>query len=165
MRRIFLLIFALIVVLVACTGLLLYRPSVWPAAAARIGASPFGSPPADRESPFAMPEPKPTVTIVPTPVPPSDAAQWAKPVSPENAVSASVEYRFPTRTDIRVGTSKPEILASFGPPQATVTGADRGQLQERMIYTERSTGKKTLIAVVNGKVTSAETYVAEKAQE
>ena len=164
MRRIFLFSLALIVVLVACIGLLLYRPSLWPKAAARLGVTVPEFVPAERANPFATPEAKEASNKLPTPVAPSAATLASEVRSPEPPGTASANYRFPTRADIRVGTSKPDILANFGPPQATVTGADRGQLQERLIYTEPSTGRKTAIAVVNGKVASAETFVGEKAQ-
>ena len=74
-------------------------------------------------------------------------------------------YRFPTRGEITIGATKADTLAIFGPPQASVAGADRGQLQERMIYTEKSTGKNTIIAVINGKVTSADTFGAGTSRE
>jgi hypothetical protein len=76
-----------------------------------------------------------------------------------------VKYPFPTGSEIGVGKSRPEILATFGPPQVTVTGTSGGQLQERLIYADLPTGMKTAIAVINGKVASFETYAAENAQE
>jgi len=165
MRRIFPLVFALIVVLLACIGLLLYRPSLWPEVAAQIGAYPVEAPArGERESPFAKVEPQIKVQL-PT-LPPPDTTQQQKPTPVENATSTPAVYRFPTGADIKIGATKPDIIAIFGPPQVGVTGADRGQLQERLIYTDRSTGQRTTIAVVNGKVTSAETVTAvEMTQE
>ena len=165
MRRIFLLVFALIVALVACLGLLLYRPSLWPEVAARIGAYPVEAPPSgERESPFAKVEPQIKLQL-PT-LPPPDMTQQQKPASVENVTRPPAVYRFPTGADIKIGAAKPDIIAIFGPPQVGVTGADRGQLQERLIYTDRSTGQRTTIAVVDGKVTSAETVTAaEMTQE
>jgi hypothetical protein len=162
-RRIFVFAFALIAALVACIGLLLYRPSLWPEVAARLGASAPEFVPAERADPFATPEIKETTAKLPTPVAPSDTLEQSQVPSPEPSGGASLIYRFPTRADIPVGTTKPDILATFGPPQATVTGADRGQLQERLIYTEPKTGRKTAIAVTDGKVTRAETFIGEKA--
>jgi hypothetical protein len=87
-------------------------------------------------------------------------AQQPEPAPFQSASPTSVLYRFPTRGEITIGAAKADILVTFGPPQVSVAGADRGQLQERMIYTEKSTGKKTTIAVINGKVTSADTVTA-----
>jgi len=50
------------------------------------------------------------------------------------------------------------VLANFGPPDATVTGADVGQLRERLIYLDAPTRRKTSILLVDGKVIGAETY-------
>jgi hypothetical protein len=159
MRRIFFFTLSLIAILVACTGILLFRPSLWPQAAARIGATVAEAPrAADRDSPFAKAESQAALNRKPVVLAVATAQPEAAP--PQTVIPLRAEYPFPTRADISLDTSKPDIVANFGPPQVSVTGADRGQLQERMIYTERTTGKKTVIAVVNGKVTSVETLTA-----
>lgn len=55
------------------------------------------------------------------------------------------------------GVLKSEVVTTFGAPDATVVGADR-QLQERLVYVDATTGRKTMIFIVDGKVTGAETY-------
>jgi len=59
--------------------------------------------------------------------------------------------------EIQSGTARSALVALFGPPQATVAGADLGQLQERLIYLDPPTKRRTLISLVNGSVTFAET--------
>jgi len=162
MHRLFAIILAFILLLVACIGLLLYRPSLWPAAAARIGVVPSEAPPAtDRESPFSMPLHKETTNARPRSLPTPDTAQATASIQNQGATLVSLPYRFPTRAEITIGAAKADIVAAFGPAAVSVTGADRGQLQERMIYTERSTAKKTIIAIVNGRVTNVETFAAD----
>lgn len=67
--------------------------------------------------------------------------------------------RFPSATEIRrmTGAARSEIVTAFGSPDATVVGADR-QLQERLVYVDAATGRKTMIFIVDGRVTGAETY-------
>ena len=166
MRRIFAVVFALVIVLVAYMGLLLYRASLGPEAAAPIGAAPSDAlAAADRESPFTTPEPKETSNKLPMRLEPSEPKQEPEVALPKEEAIVSMKYPFPRRADITVGTSKPEILAIFGPPEATVSGTEGGQLQERLIYTDSPSAMTTAIAVINGKVTSAETYAAEQAQK
>lgn len=81
---------------------------------------------------------------------------------PSTPVSASTpetrHYRFPLAQEIQSGTARSALLAMFGPPQATVAGADLGQFQERLIYLDPPTKRRTLISLVNGSVTFAETF-------
>ena len=74
------------------------------------------------------------------------------------AAVAPPRYRFPLYTDIAVGTGKPAILESFGSPSITVTGSELGRLQERLVYTDKPTDRKTVIFLVNGRVAGAQTY-------
>jgi hypothetical protein len=153
---------AFILLLVACILLLLYRPALWPEAAARIGVVPSEFPAAtDRESPFSIAPQTKTTSASPRALPTLDKAQATAPSQDQHATLASLPYRFPTRAEITIGANKADILAAFGPAHVSITGADRGQLQERMIYTERSTAKKTIIAIVNGRVTNVETFAAD----
>ena len=164
MRRIFLFTLALIAVLVACTGLLLLRPSLWREAAARIGVAPVATPsPGERDSPFATPPPTDPPKS-PTKMVASPSSDEREPATAQEATPA-VKYPFPIATTINVGTSKSRVVAAFGPPAATVTGADVGRLNERIIYLDRATHKKTVVTIVNGKVASAATYVGEEAQD
>jgi hypothetical protein len=172
MRRILVVVFVLALFLLAGMAVLLYRTSLRPQLTAPIAAIPPNSPlPADRESPFATPKPKETTDKLPTrlePLPmrlaPSDTKQEPEATLPKDQQTA-LKYPFPMGSEIGVGKLKPEILATFGPPQVTVTSTSGGQLQERLIYADLPTGTKTAIAVIDGKVASAETYAAESAQE
>jgi len=58
--------------------------------------------------------------------------------------------------DIPNGMAKSSIMATFGPPEATVSGAD-GQLRERLVYVDKKTGRKTFVFLANGNVSSVET--------
>ena len=66
--------------------------------------------------------------------------------------------RFPLAQEVIQGMKKSAVLASFGPPEATVTGADVGKLFERLLYRDASTRRTTLIFFVDGNVIRAETY-------
>ena len=66
--------------------------------------------------------------------------------------------RFPLAQEIIKGTTKSAVLASFATPAATVSGADVGQLLERLIYLDASSKRTTSIYFVDGKVIRAETY-------
>jgi hypothetical protein len=162
MRRMFFLVLLFIAVLGTCTVVLLFRPSLWPEVATRIGAATSETPrSADRASPFSKPEPKHSSAKQLTVLKPPDSDEEHEPAPPK-AIPEPVKYPFPIGKDITVGTSKRGVLAAFGSPEVAVTGADFGRLQERLIYIERLTGKKTFISVVNGTVAGAETYVAEE---
>jgi hypothetical protein len=155
MQRMFFVVLLFIAVLGTCTVVLLFQPSLWPEVATRIGAATSEAPrSADRASPFSKPEPKHRAAKQRAILKPPDSDEEPAPPEP-------VRYPFPTGTDITVGASKQDVLAAFGSPEIAVTGADFGRLQERLIYIERLTGKKTFISVVNGTVAGAETYIAE----
>jgi hypothetical protein len=159
MRQVPILMGALMIALIGSLGVLWYRPSLWPEVAAKIVASQSQAPPAPgRESPFATPERRSVAGGTPVRPPLLDAPE--QPTRAESAPSTPVEYRFPVRADVSVGIAKSDILAALGPAQTTVAGADRGQLRERLIYTRRSTNERTIIDLVNGKVTSADTFAA-----
>jgi len=165
MRLIFVFAMALIAALVACTGLLLLRPSLWPEAAARIGLAPPPAPnPGERDSPFAISPPAnpPKSSGAPIPRPEGERPQTS---AAQAAMPMPMQYPFPTATAVAVGTSKSAVLAAFGPPTVAVTGADVGRLNERIMYLDRSTQKKTVITIVNGKVASTATYVGEEAMQ
>ena len=66
--------------------------------------------------------------------------------------------RFPLAQEIIKGMTKSAVLASFAAPAATVTGADVGQLLERLIYLDASSKRTTSIYFVDGKVIRAETF-------
>jgi hypothetical protein len=162
MRRIFFLVLALVVALLGCTVVLLFRPSLWPEAAARIGATTAEAPrAAERRSPFTTPDAKQVGPKRPLLLSAFESRREPEPAAFRSATSEPVKYPFPMGTEINVGTLKSEVLASFGPPDILVTGADLGRLHERIIYVDRSTHKKTVIAVVNGKVATAETYIGD----
>jgi len=78
-------------------------------------------------------------------------------VDPPTPRAPEVHYRFPLADEIQSGTARTTVMARFGPPLATVTGADRGQLLERLIYADKANNRRTQIWLVNGKVTAAET--------
>jgi len=77
---------------------------------------------------------------------------------PAPSVHTSSIYRFPLAPEIVAGSTRADILNTFGPPAATITGADLGRLQERLVYIEKSTRRKTLISILNGRVVAAQTY-------
>ena len=161
----FMMILALIAVLLACTGLLLLRPSLWPEAAARIGVAPPATPsPGERDSPFATQLPT-APSKSPTKVVASPSTDEREPATPQTAPPGPANYPFPIATAINVGTSKSDVVAAFGPPAATVTGADVGRLNERIIYLDRAAQKKTVITIVNDKVASSATYVGDEAMQ
>ena len=54
--------------------------------------------------------------------------------------------------------TKSAVLASFAATAATVTGADVGQLLERLVYLDTSTRTTTTIYFMDGKVIRAETF-------
>jgi hypothetical protein len=162
MRRMFFIVLLFIAVLGTCIVVLLFQPSLWPEVATRIGAATSETPrSADRASPFSKPEPKHTAAKQRTIRKPPDSDEEHEPAPPK-AIPESVTYPFPIGTEITVGTSKRDVFAAFGSPEVAVTGADFGRLQERLIYIDRLTGKRTFISVVNGTVAGAGTYMAEE---
>jgi hypothetical protein len=100
--------------------------------------------PAGRKKPDQPGQPDPRTGVVET-----------SPMAP-SPTPMEIRYPFPTAQDIVAGTARLAILARFGPPGATVTGADVGQLRERFIYIDKATGRKTVIFLVNGAVTAVE---------
>ena len=86
-----------------------------------------------------------SVTVVAVPMPERTETPHAFPLAPE------------VMRDLK-GSEKSDVLARFGVPDATVTGADLGQLRERLIYVDPTTRRKTMIVLVNGSVVGAETY-------
>ncbi len=73
-------------------------------------------------------------------------------------IAPAIRYRFPEAQEIPNGTARGALVARFGQPEATVTGADLGQLRERFLYVDPPTRRRTLIILINGNVTSAETF-------
>ena len=161
MRRITYSVLTLVIVLSACTGLLIFRQSWWPEVSARVSdvvARSGSKDSANRISPFA--EPKKDVASKPVavavrPSPPQESAI----TPPTSQTPAEVTYPFPDASEISSGTSKASILAVFGPAEVVVTGADFGQLNERLVYRDKLTGKRTVISTVNGRVSGAQTYL------
>ena len=161
MRRITYPVLTLVLVLSACTGLLIFRQSWWPEVSARVSDVVGRSGPKDsanRISPFA--EPKKDVASKPVAV----AARPGPPrepgiTPPTSQTQAEVTYPFPDASEISSGDSKSSILAVFGPAEVMVTGADLGQLNERLVYRDKLTGKRTVISTVNGRVSGAQTYL------
>jgi len=113
--------------------------------------TPVGGPPA-KPNPFERKEPIHPVTSRPI----VEAPRYV-PVTPPASRSPEVQYVFPVAQDIQVGTIRPSIIAYFGPPGATLTGVDHGELMERLIYIDKANKRRTLISLVNGSVTAAQT--------
>src|SRR5262249_16766851 len=133
MRRIFFLILALTIVLVVCTGLLLYRPSICPKAAARIVVNaPVASQSTGQARPFAAPEPNQIGAKLRTISSTPNFVQSSEPRLSRSSAIVPGKYAFPIGTDINIGLLKADLLRGFGPPEATVTGSDFGRLHERM---------------------------------
>jgi hypothetical protein len=159
MRGMSIVVLVLITVIVVGVGLLVLNPSSLPRASAilsRIAAS--------------TRSPSSAIQAQPAPKPPEIAKHGTLPKdlrrteSPETAVSmrsasAASPSPFPLGQDIVNGTPKAEILERFGVPQATITGADLGRLQERLVYVDKSSRRKTLIFLLNERVVAAQTYV------
>jgi hypothetical protein len=160
MRGIFFSILALIAVLLTALGLMIFRPSVWRQASAQISALAGKAPStdaADKTSPFKEDEQKDDTKrhFTSRIVGPAEDQEIPALGPPDNAKPS---YRFPRDGEIVVGTSKSDVLAAFGPARVTVTGADLGQLYERLVYTDQSTGEETLVIIRNGKVFTSRTY-------
>ena len=147
----------LVAAIVIGVGFLILRPqSWWPQAAATFSAitgKVLGNV-ESRTSPFAKPKPV-------------EKSRTARPQPRSSALDESMAVtitltdtprRFPLAQEIIKGMIKSAVLASFGPPEATVTGADLGQLRERLLYLDALTGRATLIFFVDGNVIRAETY-------
>jgi len=165
MRQLFFPVLILIAMLVIGTVLMIMRPnSWWPQVAGTISAvigrsavgssgplpSPFSDGKAEKKNKgVALSGGNGSVTVEVVNVPPNGSTGAAQ--------SAGASHPFPLASEIANGTAKSAILERFGPPQATVTGADRGQLRERLLYVEPATQKKTVIFLVNSNSVGAET--------
>jgi hypothetical protein len=66
-----------------------------------------------------------------------------------------IKNSFPIDWRIPPGTPQSMVLAMYGRPAFSVTIPDRGQLVERYIYIDRSTGRRTFVLFTNSIVTSA----------
>lgn len=160
MRRLFFSVLALIAVLLTALGLMVFKPSWWNQATVGLSLLRVNSASAvssDRASPFAKDEPREDTKrhftsriLGPADVPGAPAPGQPIPIKPA--------YSFPREPEVAVGTSKSDVLAAFGQAQATVTGADLGQLYERLLYVDQSSGEETLIVFLNGKVRAVRTY-------
>jgi hypothetical protein len=159
MHRMFYPIVALTVVLVGGIVWLIARPPSW---WSQVSAT-FSS--ITARSPNAKSAPRPSPTEKPNPLgrkkaSPAGQSDWKAEVVDSmptaSAPTPTDRYSFPVPQDILLGTVRSVILTRFGPPGATVTGADVGQLRERFIYIDKATGRKTVIFLINGAVTSVE---------
>jgi hypothetical protein len=161
MRSLSYFVLTLVGVLLVGVTLVLVRPQSWlPQASASI-YNLFGRPatPADKPSPLAE-KSKPESAHKASPQAHRALEAAASPETPAPGAPPAVieqHYPFPLAGQIASGSSKNSIIASFGRPEATVTGADTGQLRERYIYWDRATGRKTYIFLINAVVTHAET--------
>ena len=149
----------LIAAIVIGVGFLILRPqSLWAPAVATLSAitgkahGKTGSLP----SPFAKPKPVE-----------KSRAPRLQPLSRESEGSVTVTVialpvtdtpHFPLAQEIIKGMTKSAVLASFAAPTATVSGADVGQLLERLVYLDTSTRRTTTIYFIDGKVIRAETF-------
>lgn len=159
MHRMFYPVLFLIVVLLVGVVWLISHPGSWWSQVSATVASVTGRSPHAKSEPPTSPE-KPNPFGKKKPGPPRQSGS-----KPELVESAAMEpspapaekhYPFPVAQDILTGTARLAILARFGPPGATVTGADVGQLRERFIYVEKPTGRKTVVFFLNGAVAFTE---------
>jgi len=158
MRGLSFIVLALIAMLLVGAVILVIHPPSWlPQASAILsGVSSHASSDqgADRKAP--APEPPPVRRHAkPEAVPPAETHEASIPAP---SVHTNPTYRFPLAPEIVTGSTRADILSAYGPPEATITGADLGRLQERLVYIEKSTRRKTLISILNGKVVAAQTY-------
>jgi len=149
----------LIAAIVIGVGFLILRPqSLWAPATAALSAitgkahGKAGSLP----SPFAKSKPV-DKSHAPRPQPLSSESEGSVTVT-VIALPVTDTPRFPLAQEIIKGMTKSAVLASFAAPAATVTGADVGQLLERFVYLDTSTGTTTTIYFIEGKVIRAETF-------
>jgi len=159
MRRVIYPVLTLVIVLLVATGLFVFRQSWLPEVTARIGgtAATDSRGGADRTSPFVKAAKDNAVkhsTAVDRPMPQQEPVVS----EPAGQPATQVSYPFPEASEVLAGTQKTAILATFGPPEVMVTGADFGRLNQKFVYRDKSTGRKTIISVVNGNVASAQTY-------
>ncbi len=159
MRGLSFIVLALIAMLLVGGVVLVIHPPSWlPQASAILsGVSSHASSDqgADRKAPAPEPPPAPKRHMRTKDLPPSKAEEASIPAPPMQPRSL---YHFPLASEIATGSTRADILSTYGPPEATITGADLGRLQERLIYVEKPTRRKTSISILNGKVVAAQTY-------
>jgi hypothetical protein len=155
---IFLLLFLVPVILVGIVWLSFHPQSLQQVSVAlsSIGITPSAkdAPAGDspqKPNPFETKERTPKASF---PIPKSPRVLTA---APTLASVPEAHHGFPVANDIQPGTARGAIVALFGQPEATVTGSDRGQLMERFVYVDQASKRRTLIFLVNGRVTAAET--------
>lgn len=124
--------------------------AVWPDStdnsAARVGT------PAAKETKPAQHEHKQAASEAPSPQPVLVDVAVVHP-APAKVTATG----FPTEQQIPVGTPRSDLVGEFGSPDVTATGADRGSVNERYVYVDKGSHRRTFVALVNGKVASAET--------
>jgi hypothetical protein len=157
MRGIFYSVLFLVAAIVIGVGFVILRPqSWWPQAAATFSAINGRSlgKVESRTSPFAKPKPVEKSRTA-RPQPRSSALEESMAVT---VTLTDTPRHFPLAQEIIKGMTKSVVLASFGPPEAMITGADLGQLRERLLYLDALTSRTTLIFFVDGNVIRAATY-------
>jgi hypothetical protein len=158
-RGIFNYVIVLIAAIVIGVGLLVLRPQSWLPRAAIFSAITGKAPEKveSRTSPLAKPKPVGKSHTAASP-PRSSASEGSATVTVTLLPPTEAPRRFPLAQEIVRGMKKSAVLARFGRPEATVAGADAGQLFERLLYLDASTRRTTLIFLVNGDAIRAETY-------
>lgn len=163
MRALPLLMVALVVALLAAVGLFILRPEQWnpqqwfPRGTSATPSAAAGQPdsahqagePRHRKPPDRR---KPDSRVKPDAIVLESSGPASVPL-----IRAEISHRFPRAEQVVRGAAKSVILATFGPPTATVTGSDLGRLQERFVYLDEASGTKTQVFFVNGNVTGADT--------
>jgi len=162
MRSLFYPVLTLIVILLVGINVLLFRPKGWwPEVPRSLSVllrqsgtekpSPMPAQPLQAKGEFGKKGPAKPSQPEPIQMGASGTSPVPAPRPPEK------RYPFPVAEQIVPGTPQTTILATFGPPEAKVTGADTGELRERYVYVDRATGRRTFIAMVNAVVTNAQT--------
>ena len=148
----------LMAAIVIGVGFLILRPqSLWAPATAALSAI-TGKAHGKAESlpsPFAKSKPV-EKSRAPRPLALSTESEGAVTVT-VIALPVTDTPRFPLAQEIIKGMTKSAVLANFAAPAATVTGADVGQLLERLVYLDTSARTTTTIYFIDGKVVRAET--------
>jgi len=158
-RGLFYPVVLLIAAIVIAVGFLILRPPYWWPRAATFSAI-TGKAPGNAESrtsPLAKPKPVEKSQTA-RPQPRSSASEGSVAVTVTLLPPTDTPRRFPLAQEVIQGMKKSAVLASFGRPEATVTGADVGKLFERLLYLDASTRRTTLIFFVDGNAIRAETY-------
>lgn len=165
MRSLFYPLLTLIGILLVGVTLLLYRPEAWFPQAPR---SLSGLSDLLRASAVEKPSP------MPEPLEAKSKTSGKGPATPRQPEAIGTEgpgasipvagrpapekrYPFPIAEQIAPGTLQATLLATYGRPEARVTGADTGELHERYVYVDPATGRRTFIAMINAVVTNAQT--------